>query len=186
MTWIRRTLEAAVVVAFVVLIANNILLHKQIKSMQAALKFARRSHAGRLFESGEPFEGIGLIGPNGREILSDEALPAGRKVILIVNPLCETCEEAARDAAKIRERAGTPLIIVSNGNAQDTAAFANRFGLAGITFRATPTTAPTLRRKLESTPQVLLSDDRRIIQTCTSVAECVDAGARAARSQAAK
>ena len=186
MIWVRRILETLVVVAFAALIVNNISLHRQVKGMQQALAFARRSHAGKLFESGEPFEGIGLIAPNGHEIISDESLPAGREVILIVNPSCGTCEEAASDAARIRQSAKVPLIVVSNGNAADTSAFANRHGIAGITFRATDTTAPTLRRKLSSSPQVLLADGRRILRTCTSVAECFDAGARATAKQARK
>jgi len=61
MTWVRRVVEVAVLVAFVTLIATNLMQQRQIKGLRAGLAFARRAHAGRVFETGEPFEGIGLV-----------------------------------------------------------------------------------------------------------------------------
>jgi hypothetical protein len=175
MVWVRRILELAVVAAIVTLIVVNVRQKRELRDLRQALAYARRVHAGRLFEAGERFEGIGLIAPTGREIVSDESLPKGIKVIVVVDPDCESCSAPAHEVEDLRFRAPVPPIVISVGGAAQTAAFARRFHIDPVTFRLAPATSRTIARKLSGTPQILLVNDRSVIRSCSKVSDCVTA-----------
>ncbi|HWW62348.1 MAG TPA: hypothetical protein VN181_13330, partial [Thermoanaerobaculia bacterium] len=110
-----------------------------------------------------------------REIVSDESLPKGVKVIVVLDPDCESCNAPAHEVEELRFRAPVPPIVISVGDAAQTAAFASRFHIAPVTFRVAPATSRTIARKLSGTPQILLVDDRSVIRSCSKVSDCVTA-----------
>ncbi|MCU1230638.1 MAG: hypothetical protein JWO97_3522 [Acidobacteria bacterium] len=166
-----RLLELAVVVAMVLLIWSNVMLRRENAGLRIALEQSRRMASSRVFHPGERFEFGGLVSPNGTVMTPSQA-PRGRQLVLVVDPNCGTCEEAAGELRALPLSKAVPPVIVSTGNEAETAAFAKRLDVAGLVFRTPESLAPEVRTKYSKTPQVFLVNGGMITTVCGSVGEC--------------
>jgi hypothetical protein len=166
-----RILEIAVVVAVVVLIWSNVMLRRENAGLRIAVEQSRRMASSRVFHPGERFEFGGLVAPNGTVMTPSQA-PRGRQLVLVVDPNCSVCEEAAEELRKAPLSKAVPPVIVSTGNASETAAFEKRLNVAGLVFRTPESLAPEVRTKYSKTPQVFLVNGGMVTTVCGSVGEC--------------
>ena len=164
-------LEAAVVVAMALLIWTNLALRRENDGLRHALELSRRAASSRVFHPGERFEYAGLVAPGGG-VLQQGQMAAERQLVLIVDPSCGTCEEETRELRARRHDGSMPPMIVSTGTAADTAAFAQRLDVTGITFRLSESVAPEVRVKYSRTPQVFVAARGTVMTVCASVAGC--------------
>jgi hypothetical protein len=167
-----RLLEATVVVAIAVLIWSNLSLRRDNTALRRALQQSRMMASSTVFHPGERFDYGGLIAPNGK-VMTPEQAPHGRQLVLVVDPTCGSCEEAAGEIASRRRSMKVPPVIVSIGNAADTDAFTKRLALPGLVFRTPESLAPQVRTKFAKAPQVFLVTGGIVSTVCGSVGECI-------------
>ncbi|HEY0141818.1 MAG TPA: hypothetical protein VGF48_13045 [Thermoanaerobaculia bacterium] len=167
-----RIVESAVVVAFGALLWSNFNLRRDNTALRRAIEQTRMRTSSTIFHPGERFEYGGLIAPNGL-VMTPAQAPRGRQLVLVVDPTCGSCDEAASEIRDRRRSMIVPPVVVSTGNAVDTAAFAKRLNLVGLVFRTPDTLAPQVRTKFAKTPQVFFVTRGTVTAVCASVEECL-------------
>jgi hypothetical protein len=167
-----RIVEVAVVVAFGILIWSNLAMRRENVALRHAVDQLRLMGSSTIFHPGERFDYAGLIAPNGLVMKPGQA-PRGNQLVLIVDPACGACDEAADEIRKRRSSMNVPPVIVSTGTAVDTAVFTKRHDLPGLVFRAPDALAPQVRTKFAKTPQVFLVTHGSVTTVCGSVEECI-------------
>jgi hypothetical protein len=86
------------------------------------------------------------------------------------------CEQAAKELRAQPRSKALPPVIVSTGSEAETAAFAKRVDVTGVTFRTPESLAPEVRTKYSKTPQVFLVNGGMVTRVCGSVVECASTG----------
>jgi hypothetical protein len=167
-----RIVEAAVVVAFGILIWSNLALRRENVALRRVLEQSRMMASSTIFHPGERFDYAGLIAPNGL-VMTPAQAPRGRQLVLVVDPTCGSCDEAAGEIRRRRRSMTVPPVIVSTGNAADTAAFTKRLDLPGLVFRTPDALAAQVRTKFAKAPQVFLVTQGTVTTVCDSVDECI-------------
>jgi hypothetical protein len=154
---LRRTLEAAVVVVFALLIWNNFALRRQTAHAAAAFKSARA------FAVHDSFGALPVTELTGARA----TLPIdGRIIVAIVDPQCDSCRALLAD---IRPDSGIQVLSVAP--LPETTAMARNKRLTAITH-----VIETRDPKLQIYPQLFVVEGGKVVRTCATVAECVARG----------
>jgi hypothetical protein len=172
-SFLTRALEVAIVIAFVALIVMNFRLRRELDQARAEIRsFATamgrmNSSSGRgAFLAGDRVATTELVAC---AACGTQPWPNGRKMMLVVNPECASCDEAIGSL-----KAAMPLkvghVIVSTGDEASTLRLAHQHQLGPAMFRI-PREARQ-RTKYMKTPQVLLVDGEKVVASCQNVQEC--------------
>ena len=159
-----RILEAAVVIGFVFLLVWNLRLRAELKALRAETRTI--ASVTRSFQRGDAFTSEQLAPCSS---CATAAFPQGLKMVVVVNPSCESCEEVAGELEKVLPTTRVPPVIVSTGDDASTGKFSRKHGFGRFTFLIAPKTS---RQPFLTTPQVFLANATRVIARCRSVAKC--------------
>jgi hypothetical protein len=169
----RRLFEAAFVAIFLLQIYVNVMLHRQVKALEGALRMARQSAASETFRVGDSVPSLPVRTLDGRDIVLNPAAARMNTMILVIDPECEACREAVDD---IRKGAitGRGMIILSTVE-KGTKELAGPAAVANYTYVLLPNIPVSLRIKLSHPPTVLLLNPRgRVTRVCDRPANCVE------------
>jgi hypothetical protein len=168
----RRLFEAAFVAIFLVQIYVNVMLHRQVKALEGALRMARQSAASETFRVGDTLPSLPVRTLDGREIILNPAAARMNTMMLVIDPECEACREAVEDIRKgaIRGRGMVILSTVEKGTKELAAAA----GVTNYAYVLLPNTPISLRIKFAHPPTVLLLNPRgRVTAVCDRPLNCV-------------
>ncbi|HEY0143330.1 MAG TPA: hypothetical protein VGF48_20725 [Thermoanaerobaculia bacterium] len=177
-TVLNRIFEAAVVIAFAALIFMNYRLRRELDQARAEVR-GLADALGRV--SSGTSRGSFVQGDSvaTKELVACAACgtqpwPEGRKMMLVVNPECASCDEAINNL-KAAMPLKVPHVIVSTGDEASTLRLAHAHKLGSAMFRI-PRQAPQ-RVKYMKTPQVMLVDGTSVVASCQNVQQCASMAA---------
>lgn len=157
---LRFLLEGAVVVMFVLLIASNYTLRRQVRA--SAIPAIQR-HG---FVPKDVVASIPTVGLDGRPGTLD--LQAGRTIVAIVDPRCESC----RELIATMRGAAEGIRVLSVAPPAETRTMAQEFGLASVTTGIGKPLPARVDAQLQIYPQLFVVDRGRVVRTCATLAEC--------------
>jgi hypothetical protein len=161
-----RIIEVVLLGCFVFLLWSNLRLRSEVRGLRAAAK-AAAAPSTRSFESGDAFAANDFVPCQG---CGTQTWPSGRKIVAIVNPSCDSCEEVARNLTNAIPSLHIMPVVISTGDDAATTTFARKHGFGHFTFRISPAAS---RAKFAANPQVLIADDAFVIKRCRSIDDCV-------------
>lgn len=172
---VRYAVNAAFVLVFVWLAVNNIILRRQLNDMQQEVIRARRALSSTAFAPGDRLDSMRLVDLAGAERLFDLKRVAQPTLFAIVDPSCSSCEELAKDAARLaRENPRLFVKVIALGDRDGAVAFSNRIEMPNNVFQLPADTPAVLRQKLMAAPQAFVVAPRGIVvATCERIAQCV-------------
>jgi hypothetical protein len=165
MKYVTRFLEAAIVLAFVFLIVSNLRLRAEVKNLRREQTLVASSLQS--FQAGDEFDAGKLVPCRG---CATAPYPAGPKMVIIVNPSCESCEEAVHDLELILPTLRMPPVVVSTVGDPATSEFARKHHFGRFTYLIAPKAD---RKRFLTAPQVFLVNDSKVIARCRSVNQCL-------------
>jgi hypothetical protein len=168
---VRRVLEIAFVVLFLVQIYLNVVLHRRVRGLEAALRNAQQSAASEVFRIGDVLQPLPVRTLDGRDIVLDPTAARMNTMLLVVDPACDACRAAAEDVKKgnVKGRGIIILSVVETG----TKEFAAQYQVGNFTYILLPNVPMSLRIKLSHPPTVLLLNPHaRVTRVCDRPLNC--------------
>ena len=169
---VRRILEVAFVILFLVQIYLNVRLRQRVQSLQTSLAEARRSAASDKFRLGEVVTPLPVRAKDGREFVLNPAAARKALMLLVIDPASDASRAALDDLLKVQlKRRAVVIVSVKEKGVWEAAAPTK---MADFTYTLLPSAPLNTKLKFSQTPTVLLlSPTARITKICDRPRNCV-------------